>query len=37
MPGFLLGSTARALVQTAQSPVIVLTGRSERRWPVRAD
>ncbi|KAB7745683.1 hypothetical protein GA707_07210 [Nostocoides sp. F2B08] len=37
VPGFLLGSTARALVQTAQSPVIVLTGRSERRWPVRAD
>ena len=37
VPGFLLGSTARALVQTAHSPVIVLTGRSERRWPVRAD
>jgi nucleotide-binding universal stress UspA family protein len=37
VPGFLLGSTARALVQTAQSPVIVLTGRSEKRWPVRAD
>ena len=34
VPGFLLGSTARALVQTAKSPVIVLTGRSERRWPV---
>lgn len=37
VPGFLLGSTARALVQTAHSPVIVLTGRSERRWPVAGD
>ena len=36
VPGFLLGSTARALVQTAQAPVIVLTARSEKRWPVRS-
>ncbi len=36
VPGFLLGSTTRALVQSAQAPVIVLTARSEKRWPVRA-
>lgn len=35
VPGFLLGSTTRALVQSAQAPVIVLTSRSEKRWPVR--
>lgn len=36
VPRFLLGSTTRALVQTSQAPVIVLTARSmERRWPVR--
>jgi nucleotide-binding universal stress UspA family protein len=37
VPGFLLGSTTRALVQSAQAPVIVLTARSEKRWPVRTD
>ena len=36
VPGFLLGSTTRALVQSAQAPVIVLTARSEKRWPVRS-
>lgn len=35
VPGFLLGSTTRALVQEAQSPVIVLTSRSEKLWPLR--
>jgi nucleotide-binding universal stress UspA family protein len=35
VPGFLLGSTTRAVVQSAQAPVIVLTARSERLWPVR--
>lgn len=36
VPRFLLGSTTRALVQTSQAPVIVLTGRSmDRPWPVR--
>ncbi|MDO5502883.1 MAG: universal stress protein [Actinomycetia bacterium] len=35
VPGFLLGSTTRALVQQANTPVIVLTARSEHRWPVR--
>ena len=34
VPGFLLGPTTRALVQSAEAPVIVLTGRSEKRWPV---
>lgn len=34
VPGFLLGSTTRALVQSSQAPVIVLTNRSERLWPV---
>ena len=33
VPGFLLGSTTRALVQEAQAPVIVLTARSEKPWP----
>lgn len=37
VPGFLLGSTTRALVQTASAPVIVLTHRSEEQlWPVSA-
>lgn len=36
VPGFLLGSTTRELVQTSQAPVIVLTGRSKRLWPVGA-
>ena len=36
VPGFLLGSTTRALVQSAQAPLIVLTARSEKRWPVRS-
>lgn len=36
VPRFLLGSTTRALVQTSQAPVIVLTARSmDRPWPVR--
>lgn len=34
VPGFLLGSTTRALVQTARCPVVVLTSRSEKLWPV---
>lgn len=34
VPGFLLGTTARGLVQTAQAPVIILTGRSQKLWPV---
>ena len=34
VPGFLLGSTTRALVQTAQCPVMVLTRRSEKLWPL---
>ncbi len=34
VPGFLLGSTTRALVQSASAPVLVLTERSERLWPV---
>lgn len=36
VPGFLLGSTTRALVQSAQAPLLVITARSERRWPVRS-
>lgn len=36
VPGFLLGSTTRALVQNAQAPVIVLTERSQKLWPVSA-
>lgn len=36
VPRFLLGPVTRALVQTSQAPVIVLTARSmDRRWPVR--
>lgn len=34
VPGFLLGSTTRALVQSAMCPVVVLTAQSERLWPV---
>lgn len=34
VPGFLLGSTARGLIQTSQAPVMVLTQLSERTWPV---
>lgn len=34
VPGFLLGSTTRALVQSAQCPVLVLTRRSEKLWPL---
>jgi len=37
VPGFLLGSTTRALVQTAEAPVIVLTARSQKAWPTDAD
>lgn len=33
VPGFLLGSTTRAVIQEAQAPVIVLTSRSDKRWP----
>lgn len=36
VPGFLLGSTTRALIQSAQCPVVVLTARSEQLWPVRS-
>jgi len=36
VPGFLLGSTTRALIQSAQCPVVVLTMRSEKLWPVRS-
>lgn len=34
VPGFLLGSTTRALVQSAMCPVVVLTAQSKRLWPV---
>ena len=37
VPGFLLGSTTRALIQSSHAPVIALTSRSENRWPVRTD
>ena len=34
VPGFLLGSTARGLIQSSRAPVIVLTQLSEHPWPV---
>ena len=36
VPGFLLGSTARGLIQSSKAPVIVLTQLSERTWPTLA-
>lgn len=34
VPGFLLGSTTRALVQSSLAPVMVLTARSKKSWPL---